>query len=60
MFLVNQLMVDKRDYERMRVQVAHNSVALNESSARADSAGSTTLLMRGKPEKVAMNAAKLK
>ena len=35
MVLVNQLSVDKRDYERMRVQVAHNSVVLNKSSDAA-------------------------
>ena len=45
---VSQLSVDKRDYEMMRVQVVHNTVALNKSNASADSASSTTLLMCGK------------
>ena len=48
--LVNKMSVDKRYYERMRVQVAHNSVALSKSKASADSASATALLMRGKPQ----------
>ena len=54
MALGNQLSVDKRDCERMRVQVAHSSVALNKSNASADSAVFHAL------QTVARNATKLK
>ena len=63
MVLVNQLRVDKRDCERMRVQVVHNRVALNNSMASADSVvrrKRTTQLKRGKSQTVAMTIALLK
>ena len=63
MVLMNQLSVDKRDCKRMRVQVVHNRVALNNSNASEDSEVRgirTTQLKRGKFQTVAMNASKLK
>ena len=63
MVLINQLRVDKRDCERMRVQVVHNRVALNNSNASTDSdvrGERTTHLKRGKSQTVAMNVAKLR
>ena len=60
---VNQLRVEKRDCERMRVQVVHNRVALNNSNASADSGVSgkqTTQLKRGKSLTVTMTLDKLK
>ena len=50
----NQLGVDNRDCERMHVQMAHSSVALDKTSASAVSAVFHT------PRAVAMNAAKWK
>ena len=44
--LGNQLRVDKNDCKRMRVQIAHTSVALNKANTSADSASSTTPLTR--------------
>ena len=64
--LGDQLSVDNRDCERMRVQIAHTSVALNEATASADSASSTTpltrttQLRRGKSRTIATNAAEIK
>ena len=46
--LGNQLSADNRVCERMRVQIAHTSTTLDEASARADIASSTTQLTRGK------------
>ena len=54
MALGNQLRVDSRDCKRMRVQIAHTSVALNKSNASADSAGFHAL------RTVATDAAKTK
>ena len=64
--LGNQLSVDKCDCKRMRVQIAHTSVALNKAHASAESASSTTPLTRttllkcGKPRTVTTDAAKVK
>ena len=61
----NQLRVEKCDCERMRVQVAHTSVALNNANTSADSANSTTPLTRtaqvkrGKPRTGTTDAAKV-
>ena len=44
--LGDQLSVDNRDCERMRVKIADTSVALNEANASADIASSTTQLTR--------------
>ena len=46
--LGNHLSADNRVCERMRVQIAHSSITLDEASARADIASSTTQLTRGK------------
>ena len=64
--VVNQLRVDNRDSERMRVQIAHTSVAVIKANASSDSASSTTPLTRttqlrcGKPRTLATDAAKVK
>ena len=63
MVLVNQLRLTKRDCERMRVQIAHNRFALNNSNSSTDSevrGKRTTQLKRGKSPTVAMRVAKLK
>ena len=66
MVVGDQLRVDKCDCKRMRVQIAHTSVALHKANTSADSASSTTLLTRttqlrcGKPRAVATAAAKVK
>ena len=52
--LGNQLIVDSRDCERMHVQVAHTSLALDKTNASADSA------VFHASRAVAMNAAKWK
>ena len=58
MILVNQLSIDERDCERMRVQDVHNRVVLNNASADTEVRGKrTTQLKRGKSQTVAMNAA---
>ena len=54
MALGNPLSIDKRDCEKMRVQVALNRVALNKINASSDSAVFHALQI------VAMNATKLK
>ena len=64
MALEDQLRVDKCDCERMRVQIAHTSVAPNQANTSADSASSTTPLTQttqlrcGKPRTVFTVAAK--
>ena len=50
----NQLRVDNHDCERMRVQMAHTSVALNKTNTSADSAAFHT------PRTVATDAAETK
>ena len=52
--LRNQLRVDSRDCERMRVQMAHTTGALNKTNASADSAALHT------PRKVTTDAAQTK
>ena len=59
MALEDQLSADNRACERMRVQIAHTSVALDEANARADTASSTTQLTRGKLRTFAKVAAKM-
>ena len=58
--LGDQLSVDNRDCERMRVQIADTSVALNEANASADIASSTTQLTRRQPRTFATGTAKMK
>ena len=64
--LGNQLRVDQCDCKRLRVQIAHASVARNKANTSADSASSTTPLTRttqsrcGKPRAVTTDAAKVK
>ena len=55
-----QLSVENRDCERMRVQIAHTRVALDEADTRVDSASSTTQLKCGNPRTCATGAAKIK
>ena len=57
--LGGQLSADNRVCERMRVQIAHTSVTLDEANARADIASSTTQLTRGKLRTLAKVAAKM-
>ena len=64
--LGNQLSVDNRDCERMRVQIPHTRVARNTANTSADSASSTTTLTRTtqlrcvKPRTGTTDAAKVK
>ena len=53
--LGNQLSVDKWNFKRMRVQIAHTSVVLNTANTPLTR---TTLLMCGKPRTIAIDAAK--
>ena len=59
--LGDQLSADNRVCERMRVQIAHTSVTLDEANARADIASSTTQLQftRGKLRTFAKVAVKM-
>ena len=57
--LGDQLSADNRVCERMRVQIAHTNVTLDEANARADIASSTTQLTRGKLRTFAKVAAKM-
>ena len=58
--LGDQLSADNRVCKRMRVQIAHTNVTLDEANARADTASSTTQLTRGKLRTFAKVAAKMK
>ena len=56
----NQWSIDNRECKGMRVQIAHVSVALDETKVRADSVSSTTQLARGRPRTLAVAAVKTK